>query len=370
MNFTFGGAVFFVPAAAESKTNGKFPRREWAGIRGSSHVLKGKIMESSAGKGNRLMNPGSESILRLLLQSSRGDRGDSCDARATIQGDDPVDTEPSRLLIVEPDAAITARLAGALRRRLTGGAVIRVAQSNASARDWKARESIHAALLDLRLPDGSGFDLIHSFSLAMGRPVALFLTAAGDPDSLGIARLLLEFPEVTFFEKPYDEERVAALIHDVLCPPPCDEANLFGLRLFDLVQAFSLARRSATLRVLFPDETMGTLVVRDGELIHARRGAVEGMEAVLALAACKSGEIRVLQAATDARRTIHMPTQQALLETFRLLDERQRLELEDLAPPDTSPGETPPAILQPDSDESKARKILEITATIDEVFQS
>jgi len=75
------------------------------------------------------------------------------------------------------------------------------------------------------------------------------------------------------------------------------------------------------LRVLTAEGTMGMVALDKGEIVHAVMEGVEGMEAVKKLARKRQGKIRLDRGCTTAKRTIQDPTQQVLIEAYRLLDE-------------------------------------------------
>lgn len=232
------------------------------------------------------------------------------------------------VLVVEDDSSTAFTIFYALQNQLPTSSTIRLAYNLADAREWIDREKFNAVLIDFALPDGTGMDLIETL---MGNPVrlrpCLFLTSGIDPDRFEVATILSKYPEITFVEKPFRFEALADLIMDRVLPQSLDDQDYYGLQLFDLIQAYSIARRSVTLRILTAEGKMGVISMERGEILHAVMDGVEGIDALRKLAKNRRGKIRLDRGCTTARRTVHDSTQHALLETYRLLDEEEGREV-------------------------------------------
>ena len=209
------------------------------------------------------------------------------------------------------------------RRSFPKGSVIRKAHSIKEAKELLQQEDFRAAVIDHELPDGLGGDLIRSLARQKGGTMALFLVSGANPDEIKVTDLLRDHPNVTFIEKPFRYDIVSKKILESVIPPDSREQSFHGLRLFDLIQAYALARQSMTIRMLMPDGKMGTLAVRDGDLIHAAVEGLEGQDALMRMAQNSRGEIRVEEGCFTSKKTIHMSTQQVLIDTIRQLDELQ-----------------------------------------------
>ncbi len=84
--------------------------------------------------------------------------------------------EKQRLLVVEDEEAIRTPLAEALAGE---GFAVEVAASAAAALETAERTDPHLVLLDLMLPDGSGFDVARRLRERGPVPI-IMLTARGD----------------------------------------------------------------------------------------------------------------------------------------------------------------------------------------------
>jgi two-component system alkaline phosphatase synthesis response regulator PhoP len=86
---------------------------------------------------------------------------------------------PSRLLVVEDEANLGSTLSERLTRE---GYSVVWARSLRQARQELAAGRFHLALLDVGLPDGSGFTLAGEIRSRNPGTAMIFLTALGDPD--------------------------------------------------------------------------------------------------------------------------------------------------------------------------------------------
>jgi len=230
-------------------------------------------------------------------------------------------TKPIRILVVDDDPFLASTLTFALQRVLPPESQVRTAGTLAETTMFVERERFDGLIVDHSLPDGCGAIFLRSLCNVNFHHTALFLISGMDPNRIEVAELLRDFPQVTFIEKPFQFEALADLVKKSILPRSSSGEGHYGLELFDLVQAYSLSRKSATLRILFPDGRMGMVAVRDGVLIHAALGSTFGQEALLEIARTGRGRIRIDGTCTTTRRTVHGPTEHVLLETLRLLDE-------------------------------------------------
>ncbi len=227
------------------------------------------------------------------------------------------------LLVVDDDSFLATTLAFALQRTFPPQTSVRTSASFAESLRLVDAESFDAVIADDHLPDGRGSEILKHLLSRGGRVPILFLISGRNPDELDVGSLLRQYPQITFIEKPFLFHEVARQIRASVLPQVTTEPHHYGLQLFDLIQAYGLARRSATLRVLLEDGRMGTVAIREGDLIHAVMGSLIGTEALLEIARNKKGHIRIEEACTTARQTIYLPTEYVLLDTFRMLDERR-----------------------------------------------
>jgi two-component system, OmpR family, response regulator RegX3 len=123
--------------------------------------------------------------------------------------DEWMDVQPRLVLLVEDEEAITAPLTEALERE---GFRAETAHSIADGLQAARARRPDLVLLDVMLPDGSGFDLLRELR-ADGRTPVIMLTARGDePDRV----LGLELGADDYVVKPFSARELVARIRAVL----------------------------------------------------------------------------------------------------------------------------------------------------------
>ncbi len=122
--------------------------------------------------------------------------------------DDPA--QPARLLIVEDDASLRELISGELEDR---GYIVEPASTRAAAMESLQSGAPDLILSDLRLPDGSGMDLLPAAQQHHAQPAMLLITAFG---SVPQAVEALKAGADDFLTKPVDLEHLAVRIERAL----------------------------------------------------------------------------------------------------------------------------------------------------------
>ncbi|MGQ0485326.1 MAG: response regulator [Hyphomicrobiales bacterium] len=112
-----------------------------------------------------------------------------------------------RILVVEDEPLIAMELTQTIEE--AGGIVVASARSQHEALDHAEHGDFHAALLDVRLPDGSAFEVAARLA-ARGIPF-LFCTA----DSAGHAKFA-GWPDVPVITKPHSPETIVTALSGLL----------------------------------------------------------------------------------------------------------------------------------------------------------
>jgi len=120
-----------------------------------------------------------------------------------------MDVQPRLVLLVEDEEAITAPLTEALERE---GFRAEIARSIARGLDAARSGRPDIVLLDVMLPDGSGFDLLRELR-ADGRTPVIMLTARGDEADRVLG---LELGADDYVVKPFSARELVARIRAVL----------------------------------------------------------------------------------------------------------------------------------------------------------
>ncbi len=127
------------------------------------------------------------------------------------------------ILLVEDEDSITTPLAEALERE---GFATRVARTAAEAIEAGKRERPDLVLLDLMLPDGSGFDVCRELRAVSSVPI-IVLSARGEETDRGVGR---ELGADDYVVKPFSARELVARLRAVLrrasAPQPAAEGPL------------------------------------------------------------------------------------------------------------------------------------------------
>src|SRR5262245_61170211 len=114
------------------------------------------------------------------------------------------------LLLVEDDANVARTLS---ERLAAEGFMVTHAASVAAARDALARQHYAAAVLDVGLPDGDGFEVGRHLREVSPATAMLFLTAWGSPED----RIRgLELGADDYMTKPFAFRELVLRIHNML----------------------------------------------------------------------------------------------------------------------------------------------------------
>ncbi len=122
------------------------------------------------------------------------------------------------LLIVDDDAPLRERLTRAMERR---GFSVAAADSVAAGKAAAAAAPPAFAVVDLRLGDGSGLDVVDALRQARPEVRVIVLTGYGN---IATAVAAVKAGAVDYLPKPADADMIEAalLIHDKPLPPPPD----------------------------------------------------------------------------------------------------------------------------------------------------
>ena len=147
------------------------------------------------------------------------------------------------LLIVDDDAPLCQRLARAMERR---GFVVATADSVANGVAAATAQPPAFAVVDLRLGDGSGLDVVGA--LRMARPGARIVVLTGY-GNIATAVAAVKAGALDYLPKPADADAVehALLAGDAtLPPPPADPMSADRVRWEHIQRVFELCERNVS----------------------------------------------------------------------------------------------------------------------------
>jgi DNA-binding NarL/FixJ family response regulator len=184
------------------------------------------------------------------------------------------------------------------------------------ARDIMRDHNIDVLVTDADLP--SGVDLVCWAAIEFPEIVYVVKTSHDvekleeSISGLGCLRLL---------RKPCEPRHVLKIVHEALDSIQRLSGCLSTLSAADLIQMLCLAKRTAAIRIAAQGLT-GTVMIKDGHLIHADWGDFTGQVALCEIIAAEDGVFRTTPVPENVEQTIHEDWQLALMDAVRVLDER------------------------------------------------
>jgi len=187
-------------------------------------------------------------------------------------------------------------------------------------------------ITDVRMPGMGGLELLDQIrSLRPDVPVVV-MTAYG----VHLQREALRRGATCFLEKPFRVSELRGVLQLLfasaasVAPMEASNVNFEGrlesLSLGDIVQMVCLSRQNARLELRLAGNATGKVWMRDGSVIDAIFGELQGSPAFYSLSAYGEGRFCVLQDAEPRPRTVHDNWQGLLMESARRYDEETNAE--------------------------------------------
>lgn len=224
---------------------------------------------------------------------------------------------PQRILVVDDEPHVVKSCARMLQLE---GFEVEVAISGAEALALYRDRLFDLALVDLKMPDMDGLQLLAALKERDPKAAVIIFTAYGTKESV-VEALRLGARE--FLEKPLDAKTLVATVRRVLdrAGEAIVHGNLRSMSLPSIVQINCTERNQARLRIRHDGEE-GHIFFADGEIVHAAVGLQVGEEAVYTMLAWEDGDFDLEMGISAPRRTITTGWSGLLLEGMRRLDER------------------------------------------------
>lgn len=209
----------------------------------------------------------------------------------------------------------------ALHRVLFGGNEqfdVLLAASSDVAREIMRDVGIDVLVTDVDLPDASGVDLVCWGAIEF--PETLFVVQTSD-DVSALQQRMAGLGCLRLLPKPCEPKEVLKIVHEALDCIHRLSGCFSALSAADLIQMLCLAQRTAALRITAHGEA-GTVMVKEGKLLHAAWGPLVGHEALCAILDAQDGVFRTTPLPDNVEPNIRTNWQYALMEAVRMLDER------------------------------------------------
>jgi CheY-like chemotaxis protein len=249
------------------------------------------------------------------------------------------------VLIVEDDQQFRSAVVRDLVHR---GYEVTSAVSVQDALTRLRQGAFDVVLTDLRMDDRDGIDLLEELSELSPRTRSILMSAHA---SARDHQRAMDLGAVQVLCKPFSSAELMRAIQQAIDCESGFRGSVHGLSLVDMLQMFHYSRRSLSIYISLP--VGGEVHFDGGEIVHAKRGAMDGEVALRSILAMPSGSVHTTSLMADAV-TIKRDFQSLLLDVLREVDEGRRdddeSESEDpfgfgvvLGALDSTPPEAPPA---------------------------
>ena len=176
-----------------------------------------------------------------MSENERGNRTDHADGLSAALRDLP-DAERT-LLIVDDDAPLCQRLARAMERR---GFIVATADSVAGGVAAATNEPPAFAVVDMRLGDGRGFEVVSALRNARPGARIVMLTGYGN---IATAVAAVKAGAIDYLPKPADADAVERALlaqEDAVPEPPEDPMSADRVRWEHIQRVFELCDRNVS----------------------------------------------------------------------------------------------------------------------------
>lgn len=222
-----------------------------------------------------------------------------------------------RILVVDDEPKMVEACARVLK---LGGFEVQGATGGTEAIALYKRESFDLAIVDLKMPDVDGLEVLAAFREYNPDAAIIIFTAYGTKEH-AIEALRLGASE--FLEKPLDAQVLTATVRRVLerGNGTAVRGHLRSFGLPSIVQINCAEGNQARLRLKRQGQA-GDIFFADGNVVHAILGSRAGEEVVYELLTWEDGEFELEMDVTPPERSITVSWSGLLLEGMRRIDER------------------------------------------------
>lgn len=221
------------------------------------------------------------------------------------------------ILVVDDDPGILLSLKHGIERG-NETLSVRTAQDGHTAIDVLKHEEISLVVTDLKMPQIGGIELLAHTTEHYPHIPVLMITAFGTPE---IRRLARDKGAVDYIEKPFRLEEFCQKV-DLVLQRQAEGGTLRSVSPGMFLQLVGMEQKTCTIRLLEKSSgAHGILFFRNGELLDARVGTVQGEEAAHCILSWADVSLSIQNECPELPRRIHKDLQSLLFDALRLKDE-------------------------------------------------
>jgi DNA-binding response OmpR family regulator len=230
--------------------------------------------------------------------------------------------EDGRVLVLEPDAHLTAEIMKALREAAPG-AKVDVAHSLEEAQGLVLGVRPDLFVLDVDATYDLGQEFIYDLRTSHPNARAIILTAihlaAHREQAAGLGA-------IHFLEKPFPHNDFVDLVQALLRPASDADYEKFqgtlsDLHIADIIQLKCMSGSTSALEFTGPRGEKARVFFENGQVRHATAPDKEGLDAFNEIVSWKGGKISEVPKTESVPRTISLDWQVLLMEAVRSFDE-------------------------------------------------
>jgi CheY-like chemotaxis protein len=226
-----------------------------------------------------------------------------------------------QFLFVDDDATFLTTLTNLLKQISKAHWAFRTATNAAQALEHLKAQPVDIVVLDIEMPVMDGIEFLRLLRRTNPGQRVVMLSARLDEAS---RKTTMELGASLFLEKPSTADGFKGLFAalDVLASsaPQSGFRGVMQVGLQDVVQMECLGRKSSIIAIA-TENRRGQIFIREGEIIHALFGKLQGEMALYGLLGLSGGEFTVQPFTEPERQTISGQYEFLLMEAARLRDE-------------------------------------------------
>jgi CheY-like chemotaxis protein/Tfp pilus assembly protein PilZ len=220
------------------------------------------------------------------------------------------------ILVVDNDPIMLHTFVGLLKSQ---GSFLQIlsATNVQTALEALSREEVHILITGMHMSEMDAFDLLSL--LGAKYPQTRVIVMTNNASSM-LRTKIKQMASVIHFDQALD---ISMLTKRIFTELQIDYGGqVRGITLSSFLQMLELERRSCTLQITAKGKT-GTIFILDGKPAAARMGLLTGKSAALHILTWENVLIDIDYAPREAQREIATPLMNLLLESGRIVDEKQ-----------------------------------------------
>jgi CheY-like chemotaxis protein len=251
------------------------------------------------------------------------------------------------ILFVDDDVQFLAGIKELFSEMSGGTWTISTGQNHSQALEVLNGRRFDLVVLDIGMPVLDGMQFLRLLARTNPGQQVVILTGLATPEN---SKACLDGGAMLVLEKPANREGFSAVFStlDALAgalPQEGFQGLMRRVGLHEVMQLECLGRKSSVLEI-FTSKSRGRIYIRDGGIVHAECGTLDGEVALYGLLAWRGGQFNLLPYVEPAKQTISGNWEMLLMEAARLNDEKVH-NAEPAAPPPTAEASPAPAIEPP-----------------------